>query len=93
MYLPHLVVSFNYSGQFVNKLSVLCLRYNCQLSIDIGSPVHGDCCQGENAGSHCHIGDKVVDGAVGIAKQPVIVPHVNEVEETVEHCQQEVCHA
>ena len=36
MYLPNLVVSFNYSGQFVNKLSVLLDKGtvdNCQLTL------------------------------------------------------------
>ena len=51
-------------------------------------PVYGHGCEVENAGGHGDDGNEVVDGAVDAAEDPLPVPHVNVVENAIEHSHQ-----
>ena len=43
----------------------------------------GEC---ENAGGNCDVGHKVTDATVNFSKRPVIIQHVDKVEEAIEDC-------
>lgn len=49
--------------------------------------------QGEDGRGHRQVGDEVVDGAVEVAKGPVVVEQEDEVEDTVQGGHEQVGHA
>lgn len=53
-------------------------------------PVEGSGSERENAGGYRDIGHEVADSAVDFSEGPIVVQHVNEVEETVEDGQKQV---
>ena len=53
-------------------------------------PVERSGGEGEDAGGDRDVGHEVANATVNLSEGPVVVQHVNEVEETVQHCQQQV---
>ena len=53
-------------------------------------PVECNSCQCENTGNNCVVGNKMIDCAINRSKWPVIIPHVDEVEYTIENGHQKV---
>ena len=54
-------------------------------------PVKRDSCQCEDTGNDCVISNKIIDCTIDRSKWPVIVPHIDKVEETIENGHQKVC--
>ena len=57
----------------------------------VNIPVKCDSSQCKHTGDNGVIGYKIVDCAVDRSKWPVIIPHIDKVEQTIQNGHQEVC--
>ena len=49
-------------------------------------PVHRHGCQAVNGGCHCTNGNEIVERTVSLTENPIPIPHVDVIENTVEYC-------
>ena len=49
-------------------------------------PVHRHGCQTVNGGCHCTNGNEIVERTISLAEDPIPIPHVDVIENTVEYC-------